>query len=89
VSERTIKAHRSQVMHKMDVQSGAELGQAVEWLSAAHGPCPPVIFVTAEEDEAVREQARRVSGNLCLRKPLAGAVLLEAVRAQLRLRAPI
>jgi len=33
VSERTIKAHRSQVMHKMGVQSGAELGRAVEWLS--------------------------------------------------------
>jgi FixJ family two-component response regulator len=32
VSERTIKAHRGQVMHKMHVQSGAELGRAVEWL---------------------------------------------------------
>ena len=32
VSERTIKAHRGQVMHKMGVQSGAELGRAVEWL---------------------------------------------------------
>jgi FixJ family two-component response regulator len=33
VSERTVKAHRGQVMHKMHVQSGAELGRAVEWLS--------------------------------------------------------
>jgi FixJ family two-component response regulator len=33
VSERTIKAHRGQVMHKMGVQSGAELGRAVEWLA--------------------------------------------------------
>lgn len=33
VSERTVKAHRGQVMHKMGVQSGAELGRAVEWLS--------------------------------------------------------
>src|SRR6201987_2925098 len=33
VSETTVKAHRSQVMHKMGVQSGAELGRAVEWLS--------------------------------------------------------
>jgi FixJ family two-component response regulator len=33
VSERTVKAHRSQVMHKMGVQSGAELGRVVEWLS--------------------------------------------------------
>jgi len=33
VSERTVKAHRSQLMHKMGVQSGAELSRAVEWLS--------------------------------------------------------
>ena len=32
--ERTIKAHRGQVMHKMDVQSPAELGRVVEWLGA-------------------------------------------------------
>jgi len=31
-SERTIKAHRGQVMHKMGVQSPAELGRVVEWL---------------------------------------------------------
>jgi FixJ family two-component response regulator len=31
-SERTVKAHRGQVMHKMGVQSPAELGRAVEWL---------------------------------------------------------
>jgi FixJ family two-component response regulator len=31
-SERTVKAHRAQVMHKMGVQSAAELGRAVEWL---------------------------------------------------------
>jgi FixJ family two-component response regulator len=32
ISERTVKAHRCQVMHKMGVQSPAELGRAVEWL---------------------------------------------------------
>ena len=31
-SERTVKPHRGQVMHKMGVQSPAELGRAVEWL---------------------------------------------------------
>jgi len=30
--ERTVKAHRGQVMRKMGVQSPAELGRAVEWL---------------------------------------------------------
>jgi FixJ family two-component response regulator len=31
-SERTVKAHRAQVMHKMGVQSSAELGRSVQWL---------------------------------------------------------
>jgi FixJ family two-component response regulator len=37
ISERTVKAHRAQVMHKMGVQSPAELGRAVEWLSEFSG----------------------------------------------------
>ena len=41
VSERTVKAHRSQVMHKMGVQSAAELGRAVEWLSGFLQAKPP------------------------------------------------
>ncbi len=32
VSERTVKAHRAEVMHKLQVQSPAELGRAVEWI---------------------------------------------------------
>jgi FixJ family two-component response regulator len=32
ISERTVKAHRCQVMSKMAVQSPAELGRAAEWL---------------------------------------------------------
>jgi len=47
------------------------------------GPRPPVIFITAEDGQAVRERAYLISGNACLRKPLVGAVLLEAVRVQL------
>lgn len=32
VSERTVMAHRAEVMRKMGVQSPAELGRAVEWI---------------------------------------------------------
>jgi FixJ family two-component response regulator len=32
VSERTVKAHRAEVMRKLGVQSPAELGRAVEWI---------------------------------------------------------
>jgi DNA-binding response OmpR family regulator len=62
--------------------SGFELFERL----SADGPCPPVIFTTAEEEETVREEASRISGNTCLRKPLSGAALLEAVEAQLRRR---
>jgi FixJ family two-component response regulator len=51
-SERTVKAHRAQVMHKMGVQSPAELGRAVEWLGE--------IFqaASARADMERRENAR-------------------------------
>jgi FixJ family two-component response regulator len=40
ISERTVKAHRAQLMHKMGVQSGAQLGRAVEWLSDVFKAAP-------------------------------------------------
>jgi FixJ family two-component response regulator len=42
ISERTVKAHRGQVMHKMGVQSGAELGRVVEWLGESFQTVPPI-----------------------------------------------
>jgi FixJ family two-component response regulator len=38
--ERTVKAHRARVMHKMGVQSPAELGRAVEWLGEVSQAAP-------------------------------------------------
>lgn len=35
VSERTVKAHRAEVMRKLEVSSPAELGRAVEWIGGA------------------------------------------------------
>jgi FixJ family two-component response regulator len=45
---------------------------------------PPVIFITAEDAEAVRQDASRISGNICLRKPLIAGELLDALHQQLR-----
>jgi FixJ family two-component response regulator len=45
---------------------------------------PPVIFITAEDAEAVRQEDSRISGNICLRKPLIAGELLDAVYQQLR-----
>ena len=50
-SERTVKAHRGQVMHKMGVQSPAELGRAVEWLGE-------IFQAASAADMARRENAR-------------------------------
>ena len=61
--------------------SGLEL---FDRLSADHG-CPRVIFITAEDAEAVRQEAARSSGNICLRKPLVAGELLGALHEQVRL----
>ncbi|MBV8213199.1 MAG: response regulator [Verrucomicrobia bacterium] len=45
---------------------------------------PPIIFITATDEKTVRDHASRISGNVCLGKPLVGAALLRAVRAQVR-----
>jgi FixJ family two-component response regulator len=42
ITERTVKAHRGQVMQKMGVQSGAELGRAVEWLGESFETVSPI-----------------------------------------------
>ena len=51
---------------------------------SADDPQLPVIFVSAEDRESIRDQACRNPDSVFLQKPLIGAVLLEAVRGQLR-----
>jgi FixJ family two-component response regulator len=48
------------------------------------GPPPPTIFITAHDTDSLRERASRIPNSVYLRKPLVGAVLLEAVRSLLR-----
>jgi FixJ family two-component response regulator len=43
----------------------------------------PAIFITAQDDDRVRQQASRIPNSFYLRKPVVGAVLLEAVRSLL------
>ena len=49
ISERTVKAHRAQVMHKMGVRSPAELGRTVEWLSEFFQAAPAAQHGAVEE----------------------------------------
>jgi FixJ family two-component response regulator len=51
-------------------------------LTAAAYPLP-VIFITAQDEDLVRQQASRIPNSVYLRKPVAGAVLLEAIRSLL------
>ena len=41
------------------------------------------IFITAQDDDSGRQQASRIPNSVYLRKPVVGAVLLEAVRSLL------
>jgi len=47
-------------------------------------PPPPVIFITAQDADTLRERASRISNSVFLSKPFPGRVLLEAVRSLLR-----
>jgi FixJ family two-component response regulator len=55
--------------------SGIELRQQV----SRSQPGLPVIFMTALDDEAIRQQALRVGCVACLRKPFAARELIDAI----------
>jgi DNA-binding response OmpR family regulator len=41
----------------------------------------PAIFIIAQDEDRVRQQASRIPNSVYLRKPVVGAVLLEAIRS--------
>ena len=51
---------------------------------SAFAPLPPVIFITAQDDDSLRERASVIPNTVYLRKPFVGAVLLQTVRSLLR-----
>ena len=59
--------------------SGFEL---FDHLTASAQP-RPAIFITAQDEDRVRQQASRIPNSVYLLKPVVGAVLLEAVRSLL------
>src|SRR5215813_3519412 len=42
-------------------------------------PPPPAVFITAQDEDSLRERVARIPNSVYLRKPFLGAVLLEAV----------
>ena len=59
--------------------SGLEL---FDHLTASAYP-RPAIFITAQDEDRVRQQASRIPNSVYLRKPVLAAVLLEAIRSLL------
>ena len=60
--------------------SGFEL---VDHLSVS-AALPPVIFITAQDDDSLRERASVIPNTVYLRKPFVGAALLQTVRSLLK-----
>jgi FixJ family two-component response regulator len=55
----------------------------LDHLTASH-QLRPAIFITGQDQDSLRERASRIPDSVYLRKPLVGAVLLDAVRSLLR-----
>jgi FixJ family two-component response regulator len=51
---------------------------------AASGTPAPTIFITAEDDNSLRQRASLIPNSVYLRKPFKGATLLESMRLLLR-----
>jgi FixJ family two-component response regulator len=65
----------------LDIHLGAMNGFELDERLRATGCRRPVIFITAHDDEATRDRARRVRPDGYLRKPFEATALLEAIRA--------
>lgn len=61
--------------------SGLELARRL--VADAHPIAPPVIFITAQDRPATRDQARRAGGVAYFTKPFAGGELIREIRRHL------
>jgi FixJ family two-component response regulator len=64
----------------LDIHLGGMSGFDLHKQLAASGVVPPVIFITARDGPAAREQARQTQCAAFFCKPVRGTSLLEAVR---------
>jgi FixJ family two-component response regulator len=63
----------------LDIHLGGISGIELQRWLAASGSKRPVIFMTASDDEATRNEAMDAGCIAYLRKPFAGQVLLDAI----------
>lgn len=62
-----------------DVHLGGMSGLDLRRRLAAEGDGLPVIFVTAHDEPAIREEAQKLGCSAYLRKPVPGKALIEAI----------
>jgi FixJ family two-component response regulator len=67
----------------LDIHLGTMNGFELDERLRAAGSQSPIIFITAHDDEATRDRARRLQPQAYLRKPFPADALLAAVRAAL------
>jgi FixJ family two-component response regulator len=63
----------------LDIHLGGMSGIALRRELSASGSALPVIFMTAFDDQATRQQAQAAGCVAYLRKPFAGSLLIEAI----------
>ena len=68
----------------LDIYLEGMSGFEVKECLTASGHPVPVIFITAHDDEATRDRARRVGAAAYLRKPFGKHVLLDAIQRALQ-----
>jgi FixJ family two-component response regulator len=68
----------------LDIHLGGMSGIALRRELNARGSALPVIFMTAFDDQATREQAHEAGCVAYLRKPFSGTLLIDAIARALR-----
>jgi len=63
----------------LDVRLGGMSGFQLHEALLARGAAPPVVFITAHDESATRERARRTGAIQYLRQPFEDAALLDAL----------
>jgi len=72
----------------LDIQLGGMSGFELQQRLAAAGETTPVIFITAHDEQEVRQQAERFGCVAYLQKTDSGEAVIEAVRRALGSRVP-
>lgn len=69
----------------IDIVLGRESGLDIPLELCDRGETPPVIFISATDDDALLARAQQFSGQPCLRKPFESEAVFQALRLAMQL----